>query len=65
MILIIPAVFDNTLIATVLSAALLRCPCWIVATITQTDTLAYWVDCHFDLLYTVKQKKNEKKNIAN
>ena len=60
--MIIPAVFDNTLITTVLSATLLCCPCWIVTALTQTNTLAYWVDSHFALLYTVKQeKKNEKK----
>lgn len=59
--MIIPAVFDNTLIATVLSATLLCCPCWIVTAITQTNTLAYWVDHHFALLYPVKQEKKWKK----
>lgn len=42
--------FDNTLITTVLSATFLCCTRWLVATITQTHSLSYWLHCNFALL---------------
>lgn len=51
----IPAVLDNTLIATVLSATFFSRACWLVTAITCTDTLTNWVDSYFGLLW---RKKN-------
>ena len=42
--------FDNTLVATVLSATFFGCACWLVTSITCTDALANWIDGHFTLL---------------
>ena len=50
----IPAVFDNTLIAAVLSAALFSSSCWLVTTITRTDALADRINTHFALLGSKK-----------
>ena len=50
-----PAVFDNTLIATVLSATFLGGACWLVTAIACTHTLTYWVDNQFTLLQRSKK----------